>query len=101
MQNVTIEIKGWLGCVIYCVIGLLVDYWLYLPVGIEMTQWNNVMTYAVMVFWPALLMWEFLVIVFYIVVAICIGMGAIILWEHFSDKYRRRKRRAKLTRLSK
>lgn len=49
----------------YCIIGLAVDYWLFVAAG-AITAWNNPLTYMVMIFWPFVLIWQFLVIVFWI-----------------------------------
>ncbi len=52
---------------VYCIIGLAVDYWLFIAAG-AITAWTNPLTYMVMVFWPFILFWKFLVICFWIAV---------------------------------
>ena len=93
MSNITIEVKGFTGTVIYFVIGLMIDYWLYLPVGITMTEWTNIWTYAVMVFWPFVLLYEFFVLILYAAIAIGIVVLGFVIWEAISNKVKRKQRR--------
>lgn len=64
---------------IYCVIGLAIDYWLFVAAGAA-TAWANPITYLVMIFWPFVLMWEFLVIMFwlFLIIAAIIGIVVVI-----------------------
>ncbi len=62
---------------IYCIIGLGIDYWLFVPDG-GTTAWTMITTYLVMVFWPAVLIWQFLVIMFWL--TIIVGVIIFIVW---------------------
>lgn len=52
---------------VYCIVGLAIDYGLFVAAGAT-TAWANPLTYAVMIFWPFILLWEFLIILFWIAV---------------------------------
>jgi len=63
--------KYLVGVVAYCIIGLAIDYWLFVAIEAT-TAWANPLTYAVMVFWPAILFWKFLVFAFWVLVVIAV-----------------------------
>ncbi len=62
-----LAVKYLVSVAVYCVIGLAVDYWLFVAAG-AVTAWANPITYMVMLFWPFILLWKFLVICFWIAV---------------------------------
>ena len=65
---------------IWCIIGLAVDYWLFVVAG-AVTAWNNPLTYLVMIFWPVVLIWKFLIIVFWLVVIVAAIFGVIAIYK--------------------
>lgn len=63
----SIEIKGFGGLVVYLGIGFLVYMLIYVP---DVFTWGDPWLYIVAALWPFALAWEFLVIIFWIAVAI-------------------------------
>lgn len=57
---------------VYCAIGWSIDSWLFVPEG-GLTDWTVPGTYLVIAFWPFILIWEFLKLVFWVVLAILIS----------------------------
>ena len=85
-RNKNLEVARYIvACVVYCIIGLGIDYWFYVPDG-GMTMWAAASTYAVMIFWPLVLLWEFIVIVFW--AALIIG-GCYIVWAVLEALYKK------------
>ena len=65
---------------IYSIIGLAIDYWLFVAAGAA-TAWANPLTYMVMVFWPFVLIWKFLVIVFWLVIIVAVIFGIVAIYK--------------------
>ena len=65
---------------VYCIIGLAIDYWLFVAAAAA-TAWANPITYMVMVFWPFVLMWQFLVIVFWFFLIIVVIFGIVAIYK--------------------
>ena len=65
---------------IYSILGLAIDYWLFVAAGAA-TAWANPLTYMVMVFWPVVLAWKFLVIVFWLVIIVVVIFGLVAIFK--------------------
>jgi len=70
-----LALKYLVSVAVYCIIGLAIDYGFFVAAGAT-TAWANPLTYAVMVFWPFILMWKFLIICFWIAV-VCLAIWAV------------------------
>jgi len=75
--------KYLVGIVAYCIIGLAIDYWLFVAVEAA-TAWANPLTYLVMITWPFILFWEFLVICFWILVVVAVIALCIMIIARFT-----------------
>lgn len=62
---ILLALKYLVSVSVYCIIGLAIDYGFFVATGAA-TAWANPLTYMVMVFWPFILIWKFLVICFWI-----------------------------------
>lgn len=70
-------VKYLVSVAIYCLIGLAINQWFFVADGASI-QWGNFGTYMVMIFWPWILFWKFLVFVLYaFLVALVIGFFAV------------------------
>ncbi len=58
-------VKYLVSLAIFCLIGLAINQWLFVPDGAS-TQWGDFGTYMVMIFWPWILLWKFLVALFWV-----------------------------------
>lgn len=64
---IVLALKYLVSVAVYCIIGLAIDYGFFVAAGAT-TAWANPLTYAVMIFWPFILIWQFMIIVFWIAV---------------------------------
>ena len=62
--NLLPTVKYLVSVIIYCLIGLAINQWLFVVDG-SSTQWTNFGTYMVMVFWPLIFFWKFLIVLFW------------------------------------
>jgi len=80
---VNIQIKGLGSVIIYMAIGFLVYMLLYAP---DVFAWSDPWIYIIAALWPFALIWEFLVIIFWIALAV----GVVILICYLYDYFRNR-----------
>lgn len=74
-------LKYLVAIAIYCAIGWGIDYWIFVPDG-SLSNWAIPSTYLVMIFWPLVLMWQFLKIVM-------IGVVLVIIVIVLAEMYRK------------
>lgn len=76
----TINIRGLAGGTVYLGVGLLIYMLLYAP---EVFNWASPWVYIVTALWPFALLWEFFVIVIWIMVIALVICFVIMLIDHF------------------
>lgn len=74
-----IQIKGLGGAIVYLGIGFLVYMLIYAP---NVFTWNDPWLYIIAALWPFALAWEFLVIIFWIALAVCAVIAVCVLYDH-------------------
>lgn len=75
----SIQIKGLGGAIVYLGIGFLVYMLIYAP---DVFTWNDPWVYIIAALWPFALAWEFLVIIFWIALAVCAVIAVCAIYDH-------------------